>query len=51
MGDWFCKVYLAGYEKSGFQGEDGKVVLFVIVELEIPVGWSRSGYTGLAWRQ
>lgn len=27
-------------KKSGFQGEDGKVVQFGAVEFEIPVGWS-----------
>lgn len=35
MGDWFCKMYLPGYENSGFPGEDGKFILFGMIELEI----------------
>lgn len=43
IGDWFYTIYFPEYEKSGFQGENGKFILFGMVELEIPVGQGCSG--------
>lgn len=37
-GDWFCETYLPGYERSGFQGEDGGLFNLRWVNLRFLLG-------------